>query len=232
MKVKYAKRTSVIRNAIFLVLLSSYFLFILKSLESGTSALRPVLFLEFAIANKFFIGLSIITVLLQYFGNTLSKIFYWVTAGYVLANGLVIFAATFDKPILILTSFYLVLTYFTFLLWNRELKEAAYQPNYFENSIYKKSHHQLPTVLNSPSGRWEGYLTNWDEEGCFFYSDEGVKGSGTVELNMEYEDIAFKCNGKIITRYGKGVGIKVLRSAQNDQPGWNDFYDIISSRGF
>ncbi len=213
-------------------MLSSYFLFILKSLEIGSSALRPVLFVNFALENKIFIGLSIVTVLFQYVGNSLAKFFYWLTAGYVLANGFIIFATTFDKPILILTSFYLVLTYFTFLLWNREMKEAAYQPNYYENSIYKKSHYQLPTVLNSPSGRSEGYLTNWDEEGCFFYSEDGVKGQGIVELNMEYEDIAFKCNGKIITRYGNGVGIKVLRSAQNDQPGWNDFYDIISSRGY
>tara|TARA_R110002072_G_scaffold288917_1_gene455377 strand:- start:49313 stop:50020 length:708 start_codon:yes stop_codon:yes gene_type:complete len=231
-KVKYVKRTAVIRNAILLEAMSVYFLFVLESLKIGSSALRPILFVTFIFDNIYFVSFCLMTILFQFLGYKIAKLCFWISSLYILYIGTSIFYETFDKPILILTSLFLVLSYFTYLVWDKELKEAAYSPKFNLNSIYKKSHYTLPTVLNAPFGRCEGYLTNWDSEGCFFYSENENIGSGNVELVINYENIEFKTLGKVITRYGNGVGVRIKPSKDSSSPDWNDFYDIISSRGY
>ncbi|MDC1175200.1 hypothetical protein OAT67_07380, partial [Bacteriovoracaceae bacterium] len=77
MKVKYVKRTAVIRNAILLEALSVYFLFVLESLKIGSSALRPILFVTFIFDNIYFVSFCLMTILFQFLGYKIAKLCFW-----------------------------------------------------------------------------------------------------------------------------------------------------------
>lgn len=225
------KRTTIIRNTILYTAASYFFYFVLYSLNKGNSALNLEKLYLFMQDNILLTSFAFLTLVIQYFGirksSTVLAIFNIIIAAKVLSLGL-------DKTQIIMTSFYVILSFIVYLLWEQELMSALFLPGYKSNYIYSKSEYNIPVTVSSPDGTFKGFLTNWDAQSCFIET-EALKVKGKeLDIVVNFESLEFHFKGTLTTRYGSGLGVVIKEKTEKDgsRLDWNQFYDIISSRGY
>lgn len=126
------------------------------------------------------------------------------------------------------------------------MKEAAFNPGYNTHTIGKKNIYPLNViVLDRYNQNIGAMLTNWDEGSLFLITNEKYRIRGYVKVILEFSGEYFEALGQIVACYGKdGYGVKIKESSlqvkasmrkdgnKNHFLSWNDYYDIISSRGY
>lgn len=120
-------------------------------------------------------------------------------------------------------------------LWNRELGEAVYSPNFSLHDVEVSPLFSFNVTLETDEGETvKGNLTNWNESGLFFITDGPLPNTKKpVNLSINFENIVFKERGQIVTKFGKGVGIRFNFNDDSDNfLGWKEFYKIIEDRGY
>jgi len=229
--VTYLKRPAVIRNAILFCILSLFFLSVIESLEGGVSALNIKGFLAFLKSNKlllFFSSFSILSIV------SLRKASPYIFLGYCATTAfysLTLFFVDFDKLILILNFFYIVVSYSFFLFLRIELDEPFYNPRYTKNILPNYLGETFPVELKRNGKSQQAYLTNWGSNGFFCRLESTQeKLRGKVEIESILEGHSFFAEGEVITRGLDGVGIRISANPVPNM-GWINYYGIISEQG-
>ena len=80
----------------------------------------------------------------------------------------------------------------------------------------------------------KGNLTNWNESGLFFVTEEDLpKTKNPVKIGVNFEEIIFEEVGDVVTRFCKGMGIRFnFKEDTHNFLGWQDFHKIIEGRGY
>lgn len=239
MSVKVLKRSRLTKNLLLYLPLCIFFIHIVESLSQGKSALslaeifslvdthRPLLiFLPFVFTSIFYV-------------KKLSRVLLLLFLGGVFVQSISPFFKEYDKIILLLNFFFIVVSYHFYLFWDLELKDALYRPGFTKNDLVECYPYDLDVTVKTESGKpLKGQLTNWNPGSCFVALDVDNKNSfffkrpQRVILELTIEGKKFESSGEILTAYYNGLGIKLdKRDKKSYLPSWEDFYAIIDQRG-
>lgn len=231
---KVLKNSTLAKNIVSYILLQPLFLHIQISNKLGQSSLRldTVLQILWDYRLVFCIGLLAIVLIVK--GKELSK---FATGVYLILTaifGFIPFFSEFDKLILIGSFLNILFSFYLWLLWKLELKEACYHPGFNQNQIGRPNEYELPITLNRGGATYYGYLTNWDGHSAFFYLKDYVPMKGSYDFEVNFADSIFKSQAEIVSKYGNGYGIKFHTDQSTSDFGnsWYDFYTMIKDRGY
>jgi len=236
MKLKIFYRSATIWNIILFVMLSFIFLFIQESILNNKSILDIIFFKNVVNSFKYYIGLTFIGVVSLYFLKTFSKVIYSLiilSAVCVTSYNLYL---DFSKLITIVLFLFVLISYYYYHLLNIELKQSFYNAGFSKNNLYDPMLFTIVSKIKSKKSEAmiEGYLTNWNEDGCFIHSKSKYDVVGSkVELAISFEGQEFKQAGEIVScNKGKeNFGIRFINEKKTGY-NWKDFYNIINDMGF
>ena len=237
MALKIHSRSVATNNTLLFLIASVTNLFILRSIGGGTSAVSIEAFKMFLTDHIVLLSFFIITFMMIFLAKRFSKIMILIFFGIVSSYNLATYFIIFDKIILLFSFIHLIASIYFFVLWHQELEIVVYWPGFYTNDIGPKNSYDIPVTVTSKKLGTEmsAVLTNWGEFECFILMKDGEDlPRGKVIMNISYENCNFSQEGRVVTSYGGGVGIKLEGVNKNEfsGDGWRDFFTIISHRGY
>jgi hypothetical protein len=236
--VKIYKREAIVWNNIAFVFLSYLFLYVVESIGDQKSAYSLSIFYNFFEANKVTMVSGAITVASIFFIKRISKIFMSIFFLLVLIQTVKTSLPQIDKYLLFLVFCYLCFALTFIIMWGQELKRAYYLSNISLSSLNFTPKINIPVTLVSipENTEYEGYLTNWDSNGCFIRLSSKPRRLGrNAILQIKFGGRDFETKGSIITSKDSSLGIGVRikdDSSKNCVFNWNKFYTTLSDLGY
>lgn len=235
---KIHSRPTIVYYVVLFSALAPYFVHLSNSLQNGTSALDRTLFLSFLEENILLFSLSLISIFFAWKMSGVTKILMSLLSVVCLVSSMSIALIDFNKVILIMDFFFLVTTYYLMMVFSGEISSASYNPLYVKSTIGQRSEYDLPCSVKLATQEIHGVLTNWDEQGCFIsleVNDSLLPNlDPTLEVETRIDDIHFNQNGRIVSSFEGGIGIRFSINAKLSSEGynWSEYFKIIDHRGF
>ena len=235
MKIHY--RNTLVWNLILFVMFSILLVHIATAVSLEQSSFSQDLARKTLANNKWAILLLAITGVTIYKLKKISSLLYPLAVIFVTSICISLLLVNFNKILLFLTFIYIFVAYFYYQFLQVELAEAYNNPNYYKNRLFDPMLYQIKCTLkfvssNSNEELISGYLTNWNENGCFIILDEKIKRAGKVEVSLVMDGKEFLNTGVVVSRIHKndGIGIKFYEEG-NSIYNWDNFYKIIENKG-
>ena len=140
----------------------------------------------------------------------------------------------FDKLIVLMLFVYILLSFYYQLLLKVELSRAFINPLFSSKELFDPMLYKIRCeIFANGEKRGEGYLTNWDEVGCFALLDLPTKVDGDFEVVVLHKQHKFTQSAKLASiSYNRGVGIRFICDDSKSLFNWVEFYKIINDLGF
>ncbi len=141
----------------------------------------------------------------------------------------------FNKIILIATFFFAIISYFLYQLLDQHLSSANINPNYSTDDLFEPLLRKIPVEILDSVHSYKGYLTNWDNSGCFVFLEEGKKLTSPLKVTLRFQGRIFEEQGEVVAETPdlRGVGIKFENTIKSlDKFNWAEFTDLIDELGF
>ena len=233
---KIIKRAQVIKNLIFFILLSLYFIYLVQTVIEGQGALNASKIIQFLVDEKLLVALGVILIWAIYFIKQWAKKCFVLFSSLIFVNSFSYFISSENKLILLGSFFYLFVSFFLYLLLKEELGSCLYNPGFYDNQISKINKFDFKVIVKSLSGNeLHGCLTNWDNQACFVYFDENIKTvdlRGEVEIQVDYLGKSFFTKAQAYTFFANAIGFKInADSEKHTVLHWDNFFAIITDRG-
>lgn len=235
---KLFERSPIIFNLMSFLILSVFYIHVLHSLNEGCTAFNFQFLHKFLLTNKWLLVFLLTTLISVYFLKSASRFLVFAFVFFVGISGFIIFFDKFDKILLVLNFFYVLIGAYFVLLWASEVADVLYTPAYSLSQMGKKTFYNLEIEIEhlDTGVIRSGYMTNWDLHAVFVVLDDvAAFSSREVLVRIHFEGLVFKEYGLVMTRYGNGYGIKFVKNKhlqENSAWGWSDFYTIIGDRGY
>jgi hypothetical protein len=116
----------------------------------------------------------------------------------------------FNKIIVIALFFFAVISYFLYQLLTHYYQLASINPNYSSFDLFDPLLRKIQCRVVNGEEVISGFLTNWDEEGCFVKLENPKKLSRKIKIAITFHDREFTQDGEVVaeTLDLSGVGIK------------------------
>ncbi len=230
---KICKRNILIKNVMIFIFLSLVYLHIVFSAYKGITILNSYYLSILFSTDKFILYAAILTLLSIFYVSKSSKLLLLFFFFIVLLKSLSILFINFNKLVLILNLMYAIVCSLIYTLWLRELDSAIYNPRYSKSSIINGNNYPISIGILSKHGNLKGYLSNWDEQGCFIIMIKNVDILGEYNIDFCFGDAVFRQKGEIVTKYGQGYGILFKGNYSSiGKMNWYVLYQIIEDRGY
>ncbi len=230
-------RGPVIWNIILYLFFSLLFIFLQELFKNSGTIVQKNYLKVFLVNHISIVGVFFVTGL--FFLSYKKKL---AIGGFVLSTLITIVLTmynlniNFSKFILIILFSYIILAFYLLQFYSSEVTESYYNPFFDEKNLFNPMLKQIKVELvQSDEKVYEGYLTNWSEEGCYIYLHEDKKVRGAVELKITFQDTEFTTKGRVVSHQKNGIGIKLKNSANEETLntlGWFEFYEIIEEMGY
>ena len=141
----------------------------------------------------------------------------------------------FNKIIVIALFFYAVISYFLYQLYSHYLSLASLNANYSSSDLFDPILKEIPCSVVLPEATYQGYLTNWDEEGCFIKLTKPITQSGSLKVVIDFKGRSFEQQGELVAHSIDltGIGIKFGISPKGlNVFNWSEFNELIQELGF
>ncbi len=235
-QLKVKKKDVLVVNLIFFLILSFLFLYLQYAYRYHLSPFSLAYFKKSIQLFWYALAPIMIASFLAWRHHPWSKIWYSISViivGYRVIEGLFI---EFNKIIVVALFFYVVIAYFIYQLYSYYLSLACLNPNFSSGDLFdpllKKIHCQLTSNLDF----YDGYLTNWDEEGCFIILDKAVTDKNkNIRLKIEFSGRSFEQDGEVVAHSTdfKGVGLKFSKVPKGlDVFNYAEFTELVHELGF
>ncbi len=142
----------------------------------------------------------------------------------------------FNKIIVVALFFYLVISYFLYQLLREYRGLASLNSCYSSQDLFDPILKKIPCVYETELGHFPGFLTNWDEEGCFIFLSESLASlpkEGKVKVHFKGRE--FIQDGEVVahSRDLQGLGIKFHKSIKSlNSFNWSEFTELVEELGF
>lgn len=232
---KLYKRSQNLKLILTLLVLSFLHLYVILSLNAGESALDISRFIGFLMEKWFLVILFITTFFSVYYVKRVSKSLVVIFLGIIFSWNVYLFFLDLNKSLMFLSFIFFVVSLYFVGVWNFELEEAVYSPNFNLNDIEIRPFIKFDAWAETSKGdKIKGILTNWDKNGCFFVPDERKSLSPqTLTLKINFEDENYSQKGQVVTAFGRGIGIRFnFRKESGNFLSWNDFFKLIDDRSY
>jgi hypothetical protein len=166
---------------------------------------------------------------------------FWSAKAFAVVVSLVSYKVTeglfieFNKMIVIALFCHVVIAYFLFQLFAHYLSLASLNANYASSDLFDPLLKKIECTFGVDGKEHHGWLTNWDEEGCFIQTKEKVSYFPLAKVIIEFQGRQFQQQGEVVAHSLDltGVGIKFGKSAKSlDVFNWSEFNDLIEELGF
>jgi hypothetical protein len=142
----------------------------------------------------------------------------------------------FNKIIVIALFFFIVISYFIYQLMAHYLSLAQINPNYSSTDLFDPLLRTIPVHIEQGGTSTSGYLTNWDEEGCFLRLMENKKSvSGQINVIISFRGREFVQQGEVVAQSVDftGIGVKFKQAPKDLRVfNWTEFIELIEELGF
>jgi len=208
--------------------------------------IQEAIFLERSIFDISFLKLSslkykdliisfALTALTVFSLKKISKFFFIISSLGVIYYTVINLNLDFSKLILIILFIYLLVSYYYFYLLDIELNQSIYNPNFKKNDLFKPMLMEIRVTIKSNNKDCSGYLTNWDESGCFIYLEEELdNNSKIIELHLQLRGKVFIQKSVLATQAGdnRAVGVRFINEKMDKNIfNWLEFKKIVSDMG-
>jgi hypothetical protein len=152
--------------------------------------------------------------------------------GFKVIEGLFI---EFNKIIVIALFFYAVVSYFLYQLLGYYYRLASINANYSSSDLFDPLLRKIPCTFYFEDQSRKGFLTNWDEEGCFVKLEEAIRFPRRVKIVIDFKGREFTQDGEVVAEAldFSGVGIKFEQTTKDLKVfNWSEFNDLIHELGF
>lgn len=214
-------------------LLMSYLLtYSSHSIAKGESALSVSHLHLFAIERPILSVLLVLSLIcswrLSRWGKPIIIFYFLSTLVYLYLN----FSVSQNKLLLLLLFLNLVHSFLFFLIYDAEIKSAANNPNFFSNQIDLSTCITLEASIYLDQGVFEGKLTNWSPNACFFRlsEDTDLNLSGKAKIVVKYENQEFEGHGFVSSNFGNGVGLRFVGENESVY-NWKLLVSILNRKG-
>lgn len=234
-QLKVRKKDSIILNSIIFLVLSFLFLYLQYAYRHQLSPFS-VTYMRKSVELFWYAAIPL--VLASWLIWSHHRFNLWVykfcifMITYKVVEGLFI---EFNKIIVIALFFYTVISYFIYQLLAQYLEQARINPNYAHSDLFDPLLLKIPCELRWDQQVAKGFLTNWDENGCFLCLEEPVVVPTKVELVVSFQDREFQQEGEVVALSTelRGIGIR-LDQKQKDLKifNWSEFVELVHELGF
>ena len=234
-QLKVIKKDILIFNIILYLILSLAFVFLHYAYRNHLS---PFSFAYFKKSPELFwyIGVSVlIAAVVIWRHHTLALKAYSFCiflVSYKVIEGLFI---EFNKIIVIALFCYLVIAYFFYQLFSYYLSLASLNQNFSTQDLFEPMLLKINCTVKIQDKEIAGYLTNWDEEGCFVVLDDKQGIKGKVEVLVSFKGRIFQQEGEVVAQSldSSGLGIKFGRTQKVlNTFNWDEFIELVEELGF
>jgi hypothetical protein len=142
----------------------------------------------------------------------------------------------FNKIIVLALFFYLVISYFLYQLLKEYRGLASLNSRYSSEDLFGPILKKISCVYETEMGAFSGFLTNWDDEGCFIYLSQPLTGLPKEgKIRVEFKGREFIQDGEVVahSRDLQGLGIKFHKSIKSlNSFNWSEFTELVDELGF
>jgi hypothetical protein len=142
----------------------------------------------------------------------------------------------FNKIIVVALFCYGVIAYFLYQLFNYYLSLAALNANYSSEDLFSPILKEINCNISIKDETHVGYLTNWDEEGCFIKLHRPLsKVPSEVAIKVNFKGRDFNQNGAVVAHSIDltGIGLKFGSSTKDlNVFNWNEFNELVDELGY
>jgi len=235
-QLKVRKKGMIVLNCIFYLTLSFLFVYLQFAYRSHVT---PFSFLYLQKSVEIFWYIVVALLITSAFLWRHHKYCAWFFAlstfliSFKILEGLFI---EFNKMIVVIFFFYIVISYFLYQLLQQYLRSARLNANYHGHDLFDPLLNSLQCSIRSDKEEILGILTNWDEEGCFVKLDSmPAHKMKKVEVIIRFQGREFIEKGEVVAQSLslRGVGIKLNNSLKGLKVfNWNEFIELVDELGF
>jgi len=234
-QLKVIKKDILIINIIFYLFLSLAFVFLQYAYRNHLSPFSLV-YLKKSPELFWYIGLAVVgasAIIWKHHSWSLrAYLFCTILVSFKVVEGLFI---EFNKIIVIALFCYLVIAYFFYQLFSYYLSLASLNQNFTPHDLFEPMLLKIPCKIKAKENEIGGYLTNWDEEGCFILLSQRHELKGKVQLEVYFKDRIFQQEGEVVAHSldSSGLGLKFGRTQKVlNIFNWDEFIELVEELGF
>ena len=226
---------SAARNTMLFMVLSIFFLILQKSLQSSLPFLNLV-FLQKSLMDEW--GILVIALpafVMTYRHNSHARYFFAFFCAAVIFRSLEGLFLNFNKVLMIVLFLYVCMTYTFYQLLSWSFSRAVFSPNYRLDNLDAPMAVRVAVTVGSDEKSFQGYLTNWDQEGAFLYLEEPWDDRiREVTLDIIIEGHMFGAKGSVVCAAwdGKGIGVEWNKKPVADKLSWSALVDLFEDMGW
>jgi hypothetical protein len=130
---------------------------------------------------------------------------------------------------------YVCMTYTFYQLLSWSFSRAVFSPNYRLDNLSAPMAVRIAVTVGSNEKTFQGYLTNWDQEGAFLYLEEPWDDRiREVSLDILIEGHLFGAKGSVVCAAwdGKGIGVEWNKKPVADKLSWSALIDLFEDMGW
>lgn len=223
------------RNAVLFMLLSVVFIVLQQSLQSGLPFLNAI-FLRKVMLDEWpiivFILPALYSILRQHRSAPRYFALYAIVVAFHSLEGLFL---DFNKLVLLVLFFHVVIAYGFYQLLTWTYARAPFTPNFTPDTLHTPMGKTIDVEVKSGEHLIKGRLTNWDEDGAFIWLEEKIsKSIPRVSVSIVWEGHRFEAKGTIVsgTWDERGIGIEWRHSIVETENGWKNLMAVFSDYGY
>lgn len=141
----------------------------------------------------------------------------------------------FNKIIVVALFCYTVIAYFLYQFFSYYLSLASLNSNYSRDDLFDPLLRRIPCTLRWSDNEASGFLTNWDEEGCFLKLSTPEKLTSRIGVMIQFRGRTFEQEGEVVAQSIDltGVGIKFGHAPKGlNVFNWAEFSELIHELGY
>ena len=234
-QLKVRKKDRIIFNVVLYLILSFLFLYIQHAYRHHISPFSTV-YLRKSVELFWYVALTLsISAVVIWRHHRHSVLVYRISillVGFKVIEGLFI---EFNKIIVVAMFFYGIISYFLYQLLKYYLSLASINPNYRKSDLFGPLLKEIPCKVSFGDKEVEGFLSNWDQEGCFLKLKEKKRLPKKIKMTIFFRDREFIQQGEVVaaTNDFSGVGIKFDKAVKDISVfNWEEFMEIVHELGF
>jgi hypothetical protein len=234
-QIKLKKRETIIKNTIIHIFLSYIFLYLEYAFRHHLSPLSGTFIKKSVYLFGIPAGIFLVTIFLIWRFNRQALSLYSISVFFVLFKVIEGLVVDFNKIILLGLFCYIVVSYFLYQLLADYFSRAFVTPNYNQSDLFDPLLKKIDVMIEVNEKQINGYLTNWDEEGCFIKMQGEQPLHGVVKVIINFKDRDFEQLGEVVahSRDLTGVGIKFYPSSKElNVFNWTEFIELVNELGF
>jgi hypothetical protein len=141
----------------------------------------------------------------------------------------------FNKIIVIALFCYIVISYFLYQLFGHYLSLASLNANYASSDLFNPMLKEITCSVVLEDELVVGFLTNWDEEGCFIKLKQPLLNKKRIQVVIDFKGRKFEEEGELVAHSVDftGIGIKFGKTPKGLKVfNWTEFNELVQELGF